>query len=141
LGTVQDPSGHLIAGAAIVARHLATGASSSTITSDGGNYVFPILPVGSYSITASFAGFKTVQNDPVRVVAGETLVLNFELPVGELTQKVEISAQVVQVDTTSSTTGTTRTIEEISNLPIQMQGQYRNVMSFMLNLPGVSIRP
>jgi len=140
-GTVQDPSGHVISGATVIARHVATEANSSTLTNETGGYVFPTLPIGIYTMTASSTGFKTVERTEVRVVSGEALRLDFDLQLGELTQKVQVLAEVVQVDTTSSTTGTTRTSEEITNLPIQMQGQYRNVMSFMLNLPGVNIRP
>lgn len=140
-GTVQDPSGNMIAGATLVAHHETTGADTSTVTNSTGGYVFPTLPVGVYTITVTFTGFKTAERRDVRIVSGEALRIDFELPLGALSQKVEVNAEVAQLDTTSSTTGTTRTIEEITNLPIQMQGQYRNVMSFMLNLPGVNIRP
>jgi hypothetical protein len=57
-GTVTDTSGAVIAGAAIEAKQLETGAVSLTTSTATGNYTLTELPVGSYQVTATVGGFK-----------------------------------------------------------------------------------
>jgi hypothetical protein len=58
LGTVTDPSGAVVANATVNVRNLATGLERTTTTSADGSYSVPELPVGSYSLTVSLAGFQ-----------------------------------------------------------------------------------
>src|SRR5258705_3757372 len=60
-GTVTDHTGAAIANTAVVATDTATGITHSTISSSAGEFLFQDLPLGSYSVSASFPGFNTVR--------------------------------------------------------------------------------
>jgi len=57
-GTVLDPSGLALPGATVTAQNELT-ATRGTTTNSSGEYLFPILPVGSYQITVTMTGFDT----------------------------------------------------------------------------------
>ena len=58
-GTVTDPQGAVVVGAKVTVKNSATGAVSSTVTTDAGNYTVPDLPPGTYTITVAQKGFET----------------------------------------------------------------------------------
>ena len=59
LGTVTDPSGAVVAGATVKARNQATGLERTTSTSADGSYALPELPIGTYTLSVTQAGFQT----------------------------------------------------------------------------------
>ena len=63
-GSVQDRSGGVLPGAAVVAEHLVTGQKFSAISNSASEYLLPQLPVGVYSLTASAADFKQASLPP-----------------------------------------------------------------------------
>src|SRR6185312_8626032 len=67
LGTVTDPSGAVISGAKVTAHSAATGLDRTTQTSADGTYSIPELPIGSYTVTISQAGFQTFTVRDVQV--------------------------------------------------------------------------
>ena len=140
-GTIKDPSGGVIIGARVAVQHEATGTETVAVTNELGSYLLQNLNVGLYELSASYQGFQTVKKSNVRVISGIVLIQDIELPVGETSQISTVQAQIDMVDTTSTTIGNTRTLEEITDLPLQMQGQYRNTNSFVVNLPGFNLRP
>src|ERR1700728_2375048 len=62
-GTVSDPSGAAIANAAVTVTDSGTGLGRDTVTNEAGIFVYPDLPIGSYTLKISAAGFKT-ENTP-----------------------------------------------------------------------------
>jgi len=74
-GTVTDEAGTALSGVQITARYLNTGNNWSEVTGKEGKYRVPTLPLGSYLLTASLAGFKTdVRGVPLRSRADEVVV-------------------------------------------------------------------
>ena len=71
-GTVSDPTGAVVAGASVEAIETATNASHKTISSSAGEFAFASIPLGSYTVSISATGFKSIKVDRVPVVAGET---------------------------------------------------------------------
>src|SRR5579863_3504937 len=65
LGTVVDPSGAVIPGATVVVTNQGTSASVTLTTDGNGNYIAPVLPLGTYSVTASAKGFKTYVHENI----------------------------------------------------------------------------
>src|SRR5438067_12314996 len=57
-GTVSDPAGALVPNASVEARYTQSGEVLRTATTGTGNYTIPQLPVGSYELSVTFAGFK-----------------------------------------------------------------------------------
>ena len=79
-GTVTDHTGAAIADATVIAVQTDTGVAHNTVSSSAGAFLFQDLPLGSYSVTASFAGFQTVKIDKVLVSAGTIYTLPITLP-------------------------------------------------------------
>ncbi|PYT77244.1 MAG: hypothetical protein DMG40_23945 [Acidobacteria bacterium] len=105
-GSVVDTSGGSVAGAdvqiidartEVVVRKLSTGSD--------GSFVVPLLPPATYSVVVDKAGFARARADGIEVRVTETTKLTITLKPGEVSEKVEISAQVTTVDTSNATTG------------------------------------
>ena len=61
-GTVTDPAGAVIPGAAVEAKNTATGVAFSAVSTSTGNYTVPDLPVGTYTVTVKAQGFKDLHS-------------------------------------------------------------------------------
>ena len=140
-GTIKDPSGAVIPNASVTARANATGLEIRLTTNTEGAYAFNSLPIDSYTVIASASGFSTSQRTEVRVVSGESEVVDFDLLIGDVTQTATVTAELATVDTTRTTNATTRVTEEISSLPIALSGSYRNAQSFIVTMTGVNYNP
>jgi hypothetical protein len=141
VGTLSDPSGAVVVGASITARHATTGVQTEIRSNADGAYRFPNLPIGVYTVTVRADGFKTLERSALRVVSGETQTLDLRLELGQTTQIVKVSAAAAAVESTTSQAGTTRVTEEISELPLLDVGSSRNVTSLLRTLPGVDVTP
>ena len=69
-GTVTDPSGAVVAGAAVVVKNDATGQDFTTQTADNGTFSVPALASGSYTVTITAQGFKQAIAQSVKVNVG-----------------------------------------------------------------------
>src|SRR5690242_9145269 len=58
LGLVTDSSGAVVPGAAVAATHTDTNQSYQTVTTGDGYFQIPSVPVGAYTLTVNYAGFK-----------------------------------------------------------------------------------
>ena len=102
-GVVTDPSGAVMAGAAVQAVDSGTGVAYKTVTSSGGEYEFQDLPLGKYVVTVAAPGFKTEKIEDVPVSAGTLYTLPVKLSITATAQTVEVSANELALDTTSTT--------------------------------------
>ncbi len=67
-------------------------------TNETGNYTFPTVLVGNYDVKCEMQGFKTESVKALRVETGAQVRQNFQLPVGEITETVEVSAAAVDAE-------------------------------------------
>src|ERR1700722_3028814 len=81
-GNVTDPSGAVVAGATVKATNVATAVTIDTLTSSDGEFAFQDLPLGTYKIEVSAAGFRSVAVDKVEVTAGGAYTLPVKLAAG-----------------------------------------------------------
>jgi Carboxypeptidase regulatory-like domain/TonB dependent receptor len=117
-GTVTDPSGAAVPGATVEAVETATNASHKTISSSAGEFAFPDLELGSYTITVTASGFKPEKIDKVPVSAGATYALPIKLGVASAgAQTVEVTADSLAIDTVTDTQSTTLSETTVQNLP------------------------
>src|SRR5260370_37517997 len=93
LGTVTDASGALIGGAVVKAKNLATNLEVSSLTKDNGLFQVSNLPIGTYSVTISKAGFQTEVHPKIVVQTERSTTANAVLQVGAATQTSEASAR------------------------------------------------
>ncbi|MGB7845351.1 MAG: carboxypeptidase regulatory-like domain-containing protein [Candidatus Acidiferrum sp.] len=103
VGTVSDPSGAAVAGAAVAIKNSGTGVERSVTTSSDGLYAAPNLIPGSYQIRVVASGFATGVIDDVGLLAGERREVNVSLTLGSTTQQVTVvSTEVSDVQLGSS---------------------------------------
>jgi hypothetical protein len=117
-GTVADPSGAVVPGAALTISQPATG-YSRTITAGGdGAYSFPDLSAGQYILTVKAKGFADAVYNDVSVLTGRTSNLNVRMKIGSSTQTVEVSSQAEVLETTTNTLATTISPDAVQDLPL-----------------------
>ena len=136
-GTATDASGAAMVDAKIQATNTETNASQSTVSDSQGRYTIPDLPVGTYSVQASQSGFQTVVHTGVTLSVGGAVVVNFSMPVGEVTQTVSVESQVSRVETTTSEVSTLVSPQQMRELPLNG----RNFEQLLTLAPGVSTIP
>lgn len=89
-GVVNDPSGALVANAKVTLRDADSGSTRDTVTDSDGYYTFASVPVGTYVLTVTAAGFETSRVDNVALGGGEKRNINVSLQVGSTNQTVEV---------------------------------------------------
>lgn len=134
-GTVVDPSGAGVPNATLTISEPSTGFSTTVKASASGDYTFPDLQPGIYSLTASANGFATKTYKSVNIDAGRVSNLKVELKVGSSVETVEVSAQAEVLETTSNTLATTVSGDSIQNLPLAG----RDALPFAQLLPGAQV--
>ena len=102
VGTVYDASGKVVAEASVTAKNTATGVVAATKSDQSGAYRFNNLPVGSYSVTASSAGFSGTQISDLGVELNKTATANFTLAVSTVAESVDVVASSALIDTTTA---------------------------------------
>ena len=102
-GTVTDTTGAAVKNAAIHIVNSGTGVAHDTVTNGVGFYSVAGLFAGDYGVTVSASGFKQNEQN-VTLQAAQTLVLSPSLVVGATTEKVEVTANTIQLATYDSPT-------------------------------------
>jgi hypothetical protein len=127
-GTVSDPSGQPVAGAQVLVRGTALGA----VTNSSGYYFINNVPAGTYTLMAVYIGFQPNEVRNVRVLADQTLTVNFGLQsaveLGAITVTVSENPIVPRDQVTSKSIVTGALVED---LPVD------NVRDVMALAPGV----
>ena len=117
-GRVADASGAAVVGATVTARNAGTGLSRTTQTNDEGSFTITQLPPGTYEITAEAANFSRARLPNIELNVGTTRTLNFDLQPGQVTETVDVTTDLVLVETTRSDLGGVVTPVEVENLPL-----------------------
>jgi len=98
-GTVTDQQGAAIVGANVVVRSADTGVANTVRTNDSGIYQAPLLRPGTYDVTASQAGFATVENKGVTVQVGQTIRIDVQMPVASQQALVTVTTEAPLLET------------------------------------------
>ena len=133
-GTVQDATSAAIPAASVQALNQATGVSIETTSNADGFYAIKGLIAGTYKVSFSAPGMKTSENN-VTLQNGQVLVLNRQLAVGEVSEKVTVSGETIQLATYDS--GTVNTQLDAARIA-QLPQNGRNVLGLAQNtVPGM----
>lgn len=117
-GAVTDTSGAVLPGVNIeLSGPALIGGPKAVVTDDKGQYRFPNLAPGAYSVTASLSGFQTVRRDGVRVEVGSQFDVDFKLGIGGVAETVVVEGAVPMVDTSRSAMTTTVPTELLEATP------------------------
>ncbi len=133
-GRVTDPSGSGVPNAAIRVTEHATGAARDGRSIEDGTYRFDLLPPGEYSLQVTAQGFQTVEDSRLHLEVARASTFNVTLPLGAVTQTIEVKSEVSLMDTASAAIGTTVTDEEVKALPLNG----RQFLQLALLVPGTN---
>src|SRR5262249_51771857 len=89
-GEVRDATGGAVANAAVVVINTGTEARREAITSATGRFSFPLLPVGTYRIRVTAAGFSAFEQTGVRTDVDNTATLPVVLQVGSMAEQITV---------------------------------------------------
>src|SRR6266478_6191276 len=136
-GTVLDPAGAVVPGAAVVLVNNATGDEHKTTSTSAGAYTLPYVPSGTYKLRVTAPGFRTSEADNVIVRIAQTLTVNITLEVGAVSEQVTVSDQPPLIDAGTAEIGRYISIEEYKSWPIIVDDGQRQIQSFIFSsLPG-----
>lgn len=134
-GTVTDPSGALVAGAAVIVHSNDSGTDvRSVVTGSSGGFNVTNLPAGTYTITVSNAGFQTFVASNVILNVAEKHTLDVELKAGKVSERVEVTAENTPIQTTTAEQSGTVTGDQVRELALNN----RNFEQLILLQPGVA---
>ena len=117
-GTVKDVSGASIPGATVTATNTGTGIAETRIANGQGFYSFQTLPLGTYVLTVAQKGFKEYQQTDLVLDVNAALTVDAALQVGQVSEKVEVAADALHVETVSSQMGEVIEGKEMTAVPL-----------------------
>lgn len=137
LGRVLDQSDAVVGGAAVEAKNVDTGVRFTSTTNKSGDYIFPLLVPGSYSVKVESAGFKTYTRTGIAVHVNDQMTINVAMELGQASQTVQVSAETPLLDTSSASIGYVVDSRTIMEMPLK-DGMVLTMATFA---PGVIFTP
>lgn len=134
LGTANDPSGAVIAGATVTAAEPSLGVNRTVTTGKSGDFLLPSLPVGTYIVTVTAPGFEAFVEDSITIDADKSVKIVAKMVLGSAKETVSVQGEGTALDTNSATVGTLIPNTLVEDLPIDG----RNVVALASLLPGVT---
>jgi hypothetical protein len=133
LGVVKDPSGAIVPGADVELIDTATQAVQTTVTNETGRYTFVAVKPGTYSVTASAAGFQKSVVQSLVVEVSKSYTIDFTLKIGATNEEVVVTAGAgATLQTLDATVGDTIGGDMLRMLPTLG----RDVTSLLLIQPS-----
>ena len=117
-GSVTDETGAVIPGATVVLVNVERGSEQELSTNEAGNYVYPDITPGLYTLRVASEGFATHEVTDLEVQVGQRAAVNVELAVGQVTNVVTVEAAAVLLETESNAIGTVVDSERVNDLPL-----------------------
>ena len=134
LGTVTDISGGAIPGAKVTITEVNTHVSHAGEANASGNYEFPNVPPGLYSVTVEVTGFKKEIKDKITVEVDSRTRVDVQMQPGSVSETVEVTAAPAILQTDRADTGRTMDGELLEEMPL---GVNRNFQALQELAPGV----
>src|SRR5438270_4860940 len=138
-GTVTDANGGVVGNAKVTVVNNATQASNTELTSSAGTYTVTDLIPGKYTVTMDLTGFQESLHTRVGVEVGRMSTVDATLQPGSTLQTIEVSENVIALDTSTPSLNTTIENKVVQELPNQVSGgRGRQIDNFIFLAPGVT---
>ncbi|MDR1726493.1 MAG: TonB-dependent receptor [Acidobacteriota bacterium] len=131
-GRITDDSGSVLSGVGVTVTHTATGITRRTASTATGDFSFPELQVGAYSVEAKLGGFQE-SRVKVDVVVSSVTTVNLRLGVERVQDVVEVTGSAVELDLQTTTINRVLEPQQVQDLPLQG----RDFIRMLDLLPGV----
>src|SRR5262252_2759042 len=133
LGTVIDATGAVRPGAKVTAVNEGTGLSRTATSDANGEYTFPSLPTGHYTLTVEETGFRTLAMSNIELGVDQHVKIDLKLETGAISETMTVVGETPLLQTSSSELGTTVNNQQIEALPLNG----RNFVNLTRTVPGV----
>ncbi len=135
-GSVTDEAGSLIVGAEVTINNEQTGLQHKAVTNSQGFFEFAFLPIGQYSVTASYQGFRTSKVIGIKLEVNQKVRADIALKVGHVAETVTVEGTTL-IATGNSAIGQVVTGDQINNLPLNN----RQFLGLVTLVPGTVPAP
>ncbi len=133
-GIVADSSGAPIPGATVVLQNRGTTATRRMATDNDGQFQFPAIPIGRYSLAVDATGMASYKVEMFLVSVGQTVAQRVQMSAAGVNEKVEVKGETEALQTTATTSSIALGYDRIEETP----SQNRNYLSFVFAAPGMS---
>jgi hypothetical protein len=117
-GTVSDAQQGVLPGVGVTLVNDSTNATLHTTTNERGAYVFPFVPIGRYTLTASLDGFSTAKRSNLELRVADRLRIDLTLQVGAMSEVVTISGEAPLLETNTASRGQVISRDQVQDLPL-----------------------
>jgi len=135
LGTVIDATGATVTNAKVTATAVATGATHESTTNESGNYTFPDLQPGIYTVSAEAAGFKKLTRENISLLSNSSTRVDLNLQAGNVSETITVTTVPPLLQTDRADISTKIESMEVVNMPL---GANRNFQSLLNVVPGTA---
>ena len=133
-GKVADSSGGVLPGVTVSATSPSSMGVQSSVTDTGGNYRFPALPPGTYTVTFELPGFNTLKRENISISMGFSATINVELAVASLNETVTVTGDSPVIDTSNTRVQQNFKLEALQEIP-----NSRDLWSLLAVTPSVTM--
>jgi Carboxypeptidase regulatory-like domain len=135
LGTITDSSGATVAGAKVTATEVATGLIHESVTNESGNFTFPDMPPGIYSVTTEAKGFKKETHQNIDLPTNTSTRVDFSLATGSMSETVEVTTAPPLLQTDRADISTNIEQRQIADLPLSSGNSFQSLLN---TVPGMA---
>ncbi|SEF70526.1 TonB-dependent Receptor Plug Domain [Bryocella elongata] len=136
-GVITDPQGRVVAGATVELTNAATKQLRSTVSASSGEYQFPLVAPGNYTLQVTAPGFRSLVASGVQVLVNGTSREDARLLLGSTTDAISVTGSAPLVETSNATTGVVVGQQDVADLPLNG----RNFAQLGTLIPGVVAAP
>src|SRR5262245_8477352 len=115
-GSIKDAGG-VIPGVEVTLTNEQTNIKRSTTTNERGEFVFANVDPGSYKLTATLQGYKTIDRGEIRIGTQQFFTLDLTMEVGQIQESVTVTGQSPLIETSNASTGTVLDSQALQTLP------------------------
>ena len=133
VGRVTDTSGAVLPAVTVTAENIATKNVRTTVTTDTGDYVFTLLPIGTYTVRIELQGFQTV-NSRVELATGDRARVDARMELGTVQENLTVSGESPLLQTDSATVSSLIDQKTVQDAPIPG----RNIIRMVQLIPGAN---
>jgi hypothetical protein len=133
-GTVVDPSGAAVPAATVTVQNTGTGFTRTTKSGNSGDYLFPVLPVGEYTLTVVKPGFQTYAQKGIVLTVNRSATQMVTLQLGKETQEITVTANASLATTSSAAVG--QLVNQKSTVDLPLNSRTTETLVFLV--PGAN---
>ena len=135
LGLVTDSSGALVPNAQVIITEIATGVSHAGKSNESGNYIFPNVQPGRYTVSVEAAGFKKEVRHDITVLVDSAARIDVQLQPGSVSESVVVTAAPPLLQTDNSSTAQKIQTAVVENSPLSVNRNFETLLNLV---PGAS---